>query len=124
MPGQRQAGRFGNGVIHSTYRICTMSDFVAGLETLINMATGESAFSPVHVVDQTGLTGQYDFKLEFAGEVVFPGRTASSVPADPGSPGPSLFTALEKQLGLKLEHRKEPLDMLVIDHVGKTPTDN
>jgi uncharacterized protein (TIGR03435 family) len=100
-----------------------MSDFVTDLESLINMANGDSPFAPVHVVDRTGLTDQYDFKLE-AGEVVLPNRHAQGTPADPGFAAPSLSTALEKQLGLKLEHRKEPLDIIVIDHIEKTPTDN
>jgi uncharacterized protein (TIGR03435 family) len=124
IPGQRQAGRFGNGVVHSTFRLCTMPDFVIDLESLINMANGDSAFSPVHVVDRTGLTGQYDFKLESAGEVVLPNRPAQGAPADPGSSAPSLFTALEKQLGLKLVHSKQPLDIIVIDRLENTPTDN
>jgi len=109
LPGQRDAERFGNGVVHSTFRMSTMSDFVTDLESLINLANGDSPLSPVHVVDRTGLTGQC--------------RPAQGA-ADPGSSAPSLFTALEKQLGLKLEHSKQPLDVIVIDHVEKTPTDN
>jgi uncharacterized protein (TIGR03435 family) len=125
LPGERQGGRFGNGVVHSTFRMYTMSDFAKDLEALINMANGDSPFAPVHVIDRTGLTAQYDFKLESAGEVVLPNnRAAQGTPADPGSAAPSLFTALEKQLGLKLEHSKQPLDIIVIDRVEKTPTDN
>ncbi len=124
MPGQRQAGRWGNGITRSTYRKYSMSDLVTALEPMMNMATGTSVFEPVHVMDSTGITGQYDFKLEFAGEMVLPGRAAQGTPADPGSAGPSLFTALEKQLGLKLEHSKQPLEVLIIDRVEKTPTEN
>ena len=124
LPGERAVGHFGNGMVRSTYRMYSMPEFATGLESMINMATGTSAFDPVHVMDSTGIAGQYDFKLEFVGEMVLPGRAAQGTPADPGSAGPSLFTALEKQLGLKLEHHKQPLDVLVIDHVEKMPTSN
>jgi uncharacterized protein (TIGR03435 family) len=67
------------------------------------------------VVDRTGLTGSYDFTLQWT-----PDQGASSTPVDAG---PSLFTALEEQLGLKLEPAKAPLDILVIDHIEK-PSEN
>jgi uncharacterized protein (TIGR03435 family) len=65
------------------------------------------------LIDKTGLTGKYDFTLKFA-----PGRSA---PSD--SDAASIFTAVQEQLGLKLEPTKAPLDVLVIDHVEK-PTEN
>jgi len=65
------------------------------------------------VVDGTGLDGYYEFTLEWA---------PSSVPAEV-SPGPSLFTALQEQLGLKLEATKGPVETLVIDHVER-PSEN
>jgi uncharacterized protein (TIGR03435 family) len=55
------------------------------------------------VIDNTGLGGEYDFKLEWAGR-----QTADSS-------GPSVFTALQEQLGLKLEEHKGPVDIVVID---------
>lgn len=65
------------------------------------------------VVDKTGLSGKYDIKLKWTPE----GKqeTADS--------GPSLFTALQEQLGLKLVSTKGPVDTLVVDHVEK-PTPN
>jgi len=76
------------------------------------------------VVDQTGLTGKYDFDLKWTPEVSS-GITAG--PSESGQPGgnppssdntgPSLFTALEEQLGLKLEAKKAPADVIVIDHI-------
>jgi uncharacterized protein (TIGR03435 family) len=69
------------------------------------------------VVDRTGLTGVFDFTLEFAPELgpdSQPDNTASA--ADPPV-APSLFTALQEQLGLKLEPQTRPVDVLVIDHV-------
>ena len=83
-----------------------------------------------HVLDKTGLTGRYDFTLKWTpdeGEAPMfhgpggPGGAGSPPPADPSAP--SLFTALQEQLGLKLDSQKGPVDVLVIDHVEK-PTAN
>jgi uncharacterized protein (TIGR03435 family) len=62
------------------------------------------------VVDATGIQGAYDFTLEWT--------------KDDGADGaPSIFTALQEQLGLKLEARKEPVEITVIDHAEK-PDEN
>jgi uncharacterized protein (TIGR03435 family) len=66
------------------------------------------------VIDRTGLTGEFNFDLEFA-------PFDSADPAE--SSAPSLFTALQEQLGLRLENTKAPLDGLVIDHAER-PSDN
>ena len=66
------------------------------------------------VVDRTGLTGGWNFILTFAPD---PGRGTppADVAVDPNAP--SLFTALQEQLGLKLESTKAPVEVLVIDSV-------
>ena len=77
------------------------------------------------VVDETGLTGNYDFDLKWAPDEMegsMPrapdgGQPGTNNPAPPPTTGPSLFTALEEQLGLKLEAHKEPTDVIVIDHI-------
>jgi uncharacterized protein (TIGR03435 family) len=77
------------------------------------------------VVDRTGLSGVFDFNLEFAPEVgpgSQPSATASTSASDASAP-PSIFTALQEQLGLKLEAQKGPVDVLVIDHVEQ-PSEN
>ena len=66
------------------------------------------------VVDNTGLTGNYNFKLEFTPEQHALGGML--VPADAAPP---IFVALQDQLGLKLESTKGPAEVLVIDHVEK-----
>lgn len=63
------------------------------------------------VVDKTGLTGRYDFSLRWSPM----SDAASTQPSD--SSAPSIFTALQEQLGLKLEPMKYPVDTIVIDHV-------
>jgi uncharacterized protein (TIGR03435 family) len=75
------------------------------------------------VVDQTGLTGRYDFKLTWTPEdAAVPAPQSADSGADLAA-GPSLFAAIPEQLGLKLESIKGPVDVLVIDHVEK-PTAN
>src|SRR6185437_14458566 len=62
------------------------------------------------MVDDTGLSGKYDFELNWS-----PEDLAAHTESDAG--GPSLFTALQEQLGLKVEQKKSPVDCIVIDHV-------
>lgn len=71
------------------------------------------------VVNNTGLEGNYDFKLEWTPDTGPPAPDGRPVEA---STGPSLFSALQ-QLGLRLEATKGPVDILVIDHVDK-PSEN
>jgi uncharacterized protein (TIGR03435 family) len=80
------------------------------------------------IVDKTGLTGNYDFTLEWAPDDGGPppqkpqdGSTTSA--ANAPDPGASVFTAIQEQLGLKLEATKGPVDVVVIDHIEK-PTEN
>jgi len=77
------------------------------------------------VVDQTGLTGTYDFNLKWSIPVQQAGpvtqNSASALPQP--EEGLSLFTALDEQLGLTLKSTRGPVDVLVIDHVEK-PTED
>jgi uncharacterized protein (TIGR03435 family) len=66
------------------------------------------------VVNKTGITGLFDFHLEYAPDEP---TGAGATPAEVA--GPSIFTALERRLGLKLELAKAPGDFLVIDHVER-----
>jgi uncharacterized protein (TIGR03435 family) len=74
------------------------------------------------------LTGKYDFSLAYSWDGLRhrqlpPGAIAPPVDDTP-SGGPSLFKAVQDQLGLNLESKKDPIDILLIDHIDKTPTDN
>lgn len=64
------------------------------------------------VADKTGATGDYEVKLRFAPE----GDAESSLP--------SIFTALQEEMGIKLQPAKVPVEMVVIDHLEKMPTEN
>jgi len=82
------------------------------------------------VIDKTGLTGKYDFELKWTPD---PGQPAAmpfgppppgvELPPPPDPKGPSIFTALQEQLGLRLESQKAPVDILVIDRAEK-PSEN
>jgi bla regulator protein blaR1 len=61
------------------------------------------------VLDQTGLQGNYDFKLTFTPDMGQPSETD----------GPSIFTALQEQLGLRLDSQKGPVEVLVIDNAQR-----
>jgi uncharacterized protein (TIGR03435 family) len=82
------------------------------------------------VVDRSGLTGVYDLDLKWTPENLPPRApgtspdsrsTSTAFQIDPN--GPSIFTALQEQLGLKLESTKAPVDVLVIDHIEKPTSD-
>jgi uncharacterized protein (TIGR03435 family) len=75
------------------------------------------------VTDNTGLKGSYDFQLEYFGGG-FAGGAYQQPSVDSVPPGPDLFTALEKQLGLKLQKIKAQLDVIVIDQIERVPIEN
>lgn len=81
------------------------------------------------VLDKTGLTGKYDLELTWTpdqgADPMFKGPEGSPQRGDaaPDSSGPSIFTALQEQLGLKLQSAKGPVETLVIDHV-EMPSEN
>ena len=79
------------------------------------------------VIDRTGLKGNFDFKLTWTpdpGQSGGPfGPPGADAPPPPDPNGPSVFTALQEQLGLRLESQKGPVEMLVIDKVEK-PSEN
>jgi len=71
------------------------------------------------ILDRTALAGRFDFKLEFAPQA--PGAVESDAT---GESGPNLLTAVQEQLGLKLEPRKIPLDVLIVNRADRVPTEN
>ena len=83
-----------------------------------------------NVIDKTGLTGLYDIKLTWTpeeGQTMMPPPGANPGEGRPDSApldsGPSMFTAIQEQLGLKLEPGKGPVEMIVVDKADK-PTEN
>jgi uncharacterized protein (TIGR03435 family) len=70
------------------------------------------------VIDATGLPGTYDFTLAWEAQ------TLRANPGDLETSGPTLEAALQQQLGLRLESKKAPVDVVVIDHCERAPTEN
>ena len=85
----------------------------------------QSAVLDKPVVVQTGLTEKYDFVVKFTPD---PGMMqglggGGPAPADNPDATPDLFTAIQQQLGLKLESTKASADVIVIDHIAR-PSEN
>ena len=94
---------------------------VAGSDDTISLLTRELARVLSRVVlNRTGLTGRYDLHLRWTPDDV-PAPLLNGAP-DPNAP-PDIFTAIQEQLGLKLESSKGPVQVLVIDHIER-PTEN
>jgi uncharacterized protein (TIGR03435 family) len=109
-----QFSRTPTGDMTLTARNVTM----AGLASALSLQVGSV------VVDQTGLEGHFSVFLQWTPDT--PLRTKSGLPIPPppdAVPGPTLFTALQEKLGLKLEAKKVPTEVIVIDR-AKRPTAN
>jgi uncharacterized protein (TIGR03435 family) len=112
LPGLGFRGKLGALFV----RNATIADFAGLMQTVVLDRP---------VVDQTGLSGKYDFTLDWTPEASqFGGRGAQvPAPADDATAPPDLFTAIVAQLGLKLESAKAAVDVLVVDRVEK-PSEN
>jgi uncharacterized protein (TIGR03435 family) len=135
-PGEKKAvisGLF--GAFEISARVQAMSDLVATLER----------YAERPVLDKTGLSGKYDYKLGFARDSVapppaggVPARVAAGLPPLPAKepaapdaaptvardPAPTFLDAVVLQLGLKLEPSKAPIDVVVVDGFNKVPIGN
>ncbi len=116
-PMQRGSIRMGMGNLETN-----AIDFATFVQTL-SQQLGRT------VIDKTGLKGLYDIKLQWTPEMgqgigpvgALPPGVNPPPPPDPS--GPSIFTAIQEQLGLKLESTKGPVEVLVIDSVQKPAED-
>ena len=93
---------------------------LGGNTTMTQLAETLSGQADRIVVDETGLSGKYDLRLDWmleAGE-------RGSRPGAETTTGPNLFAAIEEQLGLKLAPVKAERPALVVDRAEKQPTDN
>lgn len=97
-----------------TYRIGSITHKQCAMQTLALLLSRQMGEL---VLDETGLKGVYELKLEWTPEV------SRNVP-EPPEHGPSIFTAIQEQLGLKLEARKDAVEVLVIDHADQVPVEN
>jgi uncharacterized protein (TIGR03435 family) len=99
----------------------------ATMQDLVNALM--SSHLPGFVTDDTGLKAKYDFILTYS-TPRFPEPVDADLlpwmvnPPELSEPLPDLFAAMESQLGLKLQAKKGPVDVIVIDHIEKRPTEN
>lgn len=114
-------GQGAEGLNHLVCTNFTMADLTAWLPTRI-----APSYIDRPVVNLTGLEGAYDIKLDWVPRPL--GGNAATDGAIPAASdvaaGATVFDALDKQLGLKLEERKQPMPVIVIDHVERVPTEN
>ncbi len=123
LPGRYAATRTDSGLTRLSFNRYSMSDLARMLGLPLGTVVGNRVASAV-IADQTGLTGKYDFTLEFAG-FLGPGGAFPPPASDVADiSGPSLFVALETQLGLRLQEKKVPHDVLVIDSINRIPVEN
>lgn len=103
-----------------SFNINNSQQITARSSTMNMLSTALAQLLGHYVQDETGLDGSYDFKLEFAPPLAGPPSRPEET-ADTGRP--SIFTALTEQTGLRLESKKGPVPVLVIDKLQK-PTEN
>src|SRR5688572_12751080 len=109
-PGERpQCGALSSSM-NGVQRVATGGTVIGAVILPIQTVVGRP------VLDRTGLTGRFDIELQFAGTGPLTNADTPDAPA-------SVFTAVQEQLGLKLEPRKEKMDVLVIDQI-EMPTPN
>ena len=107
-PGSGYAEPYASGVMRGTN--VSIAGFISTLAHNLDRP----------VIDKTGFSAAFDFRLEWDGVK----NLATEIGAAPPIPDkPSLFTAIQEQLGLKLDPQKAPFEVLVIDHVEK-PSEN
>jgi uncharacterized protein (TIGR03435 family) len=99
----------GNGPITLTVLHCPAGDIASVFVPYVGRT----------VVDKTGLTSVYDFTLQFTPDDNKAVPNTGARPSAPEPIAPSIFNAIQEQLGLKLESGKGPVDVVVIDHVEK-----
>ena len=98
----------------------------AGGMPMSNLATALAPQVGRIVLDKTELMGNYDFELSYAPEAIGsvggpPLINGGPLPVDPNAP--NLFTALQEQLGLKLDSQRGPVDVVVIDRIEQPAAD-
>lgn len=99
--------------------LATRRFITAGTQTMQQLSGPLQAFTGRPVVNRTGLTGAFDFDLQWTSSAVPPAPGASPPPDD----GPSIFVALQEQLGLRLEPGRAPFEVVVIDAIRRPTAD-
>jgi uncharacterized protein (TIGR03435 family) len=115
-PGTKYCGSMISGISPSVEALgATLDEFSKTLRLVVDRP----------VIDETGITGRFDMRVEFSreGSALTAIHLVGPSPATDPRGVPSIFTAIQEQLGLKLESGRGPVDTLVIDHIEK-PSEN
>lgn len=93
--------------------------------TMAQLASALSMQLSAIVVDKTGIDGRFDASFQWTPDQPMRLKSGDPAPAPPpdATPGPSIFTAIQERLGLRLESRKVPTEVIVIDHANR-PSEN
>ena len=95
---------------------------LGGAVTMADLARNLANFAGRMTIDKTGLSGPFDLELEYTPDQPPPPGLPANIPPPPVD-GASLFTAVQEQLGLKLDSRRGPVDVLVIDAAQRPSPD-
>ena len=108
---QEGSPSFSTGKLNLTGKGATIAQLITFLSREVRLP----------IIDQTGLNGRYDYFMDINAYITDEMRNQNGPPVE----APSIIAnALQAQLGLKVTAKKMPLEVLVIDKMGKTPTDN
>jgi uncharacterized protein (TIGR03435 family) len=122
-PGEHLGRRQQAGRVYARFADTPISEFAKYLggnlssASMVKVSQGMLRGASPPILDRTGLTGTYDFTFDYAGSTFF---ASAALPTMVGS----MESSLTKELGLKMVEAKVPVNVLVIDHIDKTPEDN
>jgi hypothetical protein len=107
------SGGGSSGAVRITAQKVTLASLVGALPLYLDVSMSR-------IIDETGLTGNYDYRLSFSGTGL---NATANADQDPTGL-PDLFGALEQQLGLKLEKKKLLINVVIVDHADRVPAEN
>jgi uncharacterized protein (TIGR03435 family) len=129
VPPAHQTAQIGGGGIAkmagNQITAAVLDQFLQRPLGLIDGPPASGLLPTARVVNKTGVEGEYDVHLQYQWQLGAGAGQHDGAATDPALEAePTLFVALQQQLGLKLEKSKQPFDVLVVDRVEKTPTEN
>jgi uncharacterized protein (TIGR03435 family) len=135
LAGPRTMSQERGGLTRTKYQERSIAEFASNLGFIIGSAQGKNVldgYPQPRVIDKTGLTGKYTFILEFynatnadlaARLAAQTGKASPAAASDPDEGGPTIFSAIQKQLGLRLNKIADvPVDTIVVENLEKLPT--
>jgi uncharacterized protein (TIGR03435 family) len=107
-----------------SFRDTSISDLINRLRFVFGTPVGANSLAVGRIIDKTGVEGNFDFTLEFVGGWGPGGASPPPLVDGQQDSAPFLIDALRQQLGLTLIEGKAPLDVLVVEHADRIPTEN